>query len=84
MTKYNNRCSSPQTSPIYYPPKPQKYPNRHFLDPPKTVIPQPEKSHSKNIAMDFSEGQPDKDIDTNFPYQEEAIKQKYNRPTEKH
>ena len=45
---------------------------------------QSEVSPPENIEMDFPEGQFDKEIETNFPYQEEAMEQEYSRPKEKH
>ena len=47
------------------------------------MIHQSEVSHSENIEMDFPEGQFDKEIETNSPYEEEVFEQEYNRPTEK-
>ena len=69
---------------IYHPPKQQKYPERHFLDPPKTVTYQPEVSYPENIKVIFPEGQLDKQIETNSLHEEEAIEQEYIQPTEKH
>ena len=53
-------------SPIYHHPKPQKYPGRHFIDPSKAVIYQPEVGHSAKIEIDFLDNQFDKEIETNF------------------
>ena len=57
-----------------------KYPACHFLDPPQTGTHQPEVYHLERTEVDFSEGQFEKEIETNFPCHE----QEHYRPTEKH
>ena len=45
------------------------------------MIHQPEICYPENVKIDFSEGQNEKDIETNSHYQEEAIEQEYDSPT---
>ena len=54
---------------MYHHPKPHNYLGRKFLDPPQTVIHQPEVNHPENVVSEFPEGQIEKDIEANFPYQ---------------
>ena len=55
---------------MYHSPKYQKYPERHFLDQPQRMTHKLEVNVPHVIKMDLPEGQFDKEIETNFPYQE--------------
>ena len=48
------------------------------------MIHQSEANYCDNGELEFPEGQIEKDIDTNSPYQEEIIEQKYNRQADKY
>ena len=48
------------------------------------MIHQPEVKHPENVDLEFSEGHTERDIETNYPNQNEVIKKEYNRPTDKH
>ena len=65
------------------PPKPQNTPERQLLDLSQKRIHHPEVNHPENVELEFPEGQIEKDIETNSPYQKELNELEY-RPTEKH
>ena len=52
--------------------------NKHYLPPQTSPIYHP--IYHYNTEVNFSEGQLYKEIETIFPYQEEAIKHEYTRP----
>ena len=53
VAKHDKSYILQHTSPIYYPPKKLKYPERYFLDLLQTVTHQPEVNHLENIEIHF-------------------------------
>ena len=79
VTNHDKGYFPSHTLPVEHPSNRQKYLENNFLNPPQIVTHQPEGTLWL-LKWDFSEGQFDKEIEANSPYQEDSTEQEYGKP----